>query len=359
MTFFLSQMQIIDSNNVERLNTLSDATALMTLMEDERVRVAALANFCKRNLSEVQATILETRADDYLEFSLLTEGAPTSRYTLRQFIGNETYSELVERIVELNGWENFENPHINIILLDKINRHADVLDYFVHVQLQHIEKSKPREFLTANLNTEGLQQVLNKQLVSRYPEGVKLATREMNRLISNYRQQGHTAAYPELFGYLLNLELISEVFNEVIHGEVIRAQDSIERFKELPVLMDDQDNANKFYKQFEAADLDLKWLLLDVVVASVKCMYIHSMQIVKRYSDGRLNFEKSAEAEKNRRLLKQRQVQVQNMAAYVDSLLQNKSYAVGNKLQASSMQERCQQITALIRKILTEIRMPV
>lgn len=125
-------------SKLERLNSITDATAIMSMMEDEAVRVAALANYIVRNLSTVKGIILETHTDDLLEYGLLSssEGSTSSsrsRYTLREFIGNKTYTELVVKVVQLNGWDNYENPHINIILLDKIYRHESVLEYLVKV----------------------------------------------------------------------------------------------------------------------------------------------------------------------------------------------------------------------------------
>lgn len=98
------------------------------------------------------------------------------------------------KVVEFNGWANYENPEINIILLDKINRHEFVLEYLIQMQHNNIERSKPREFLSANLITENLRHVLDKKLISQYPGGIKLVTQSssMARLVDKYHLEGHT-----------------------------------------------------------------------------------------------------------------------------------------------------------------------
>jgi len=66
----------------------------------------------------------------------------------------------VLKIVEFNGGTSFENSEVNIILLDKIQEHERVVQFLVEMQLNNIERSKPREFLRAILDTETLQKVL-------------------------------------------------------------------------------------------------------------------------------------------------------------------------------------------------------
>jgi hypothetical protein len=72
-SFFLSSMTQIDQESrnfgeVTRLNTLTDATALMMTMEDEQIRVAALALYIINNLKNLIDALLETNSKDLLDF---------------------------------------------------------------------------------------------------------------------------------------------------------------------------------------------------------------------------------------------------------------------------------------------------
>ena len=86
-TFYLAQMRVHEeaipySTSASRLNTLTDASCLMMVMEDQEVSIAALANYLIHNLNKQRSALLETDAKDMLEFKA---GA---KYTLRQFIGS-------------------------------------------------------------------------------------------------------------------------------------------------------------------------------------------------------------------------------------------------------------------------------
>lgn len=91
----------------------------------------------------------------------------------------------------------------------------------------------------------------------------------------------------------------------MIEGDIHKAQTQFERLEHLPVREEDSARADKFHKSFEASSLTLKWLLLDVVVSSIKCIYIDSMMI-KQQADGRLQYDRSISGEKNRANLKKR-----------------------------------------------------
>ena len=73
------------------------------------------------------------------------------------------------KVVEFNGGTSFENSEINMILLDKIKQHERVIEYLVQMQFNNIDRSKPREFLPATLNSEQMQETLNQKLINIYP----------------------------------------------------------------------------------------------------------------------------------------------------------------------------------------------
>jgi len=82
--------------------------------------------------------------------------------------------------------------------------------------------------------------------------------------------------------------MISEGFNHITAGEIQKAILDFERLKEIPILSSDASQAHKFFRHFEEAEPELKWLVLDVVVAVSKCMYIDAMTILHEFPDGQL-----------------------------------------------------------------------
>lgn len=182
------------------------------------------------------------------------------------------------------------------------------MEYLVQMQLNNIERAKPREFLKPVLDKKSLSDMLERKLMQHYPSGgIQLASTQMSRLVNMYKKEGHFAKYKGEHAILTSLEIISEGFNFIIEGNNKRAIDKFDRLKDLPILEKDAANASKFYKEFEKVSQEMKVLLLDVLVCSSKCMYLDSMMILQQSPDGQLMYDKSIQAEKNRTILKQRQ----------------------------------------------------
>ena len=97
----------------------------------------------------------------------------------------------------------------------------------------------------------------------------------MAKLITKYKQEGHDQKFKDQWQFYLNLELISEAFNNIIKGEIQKAIEVFERLKEIPI--QESDSAAKFYSKFEESKM--KWILLDVLIAVGKCFYIDAMMI--------------------------------------------------------------------------------
>ena len=181
----------------------------------------------------------------------------------------------------------------------------------------------------------------------------------MHRLLARYRKeeaQRPASKLSELLSDFGTLEVISEIFNFIIQGEIKQAKDGLERLKDIPILPTESGSADKFYQQFEKAKLELKWLLLDSVVAAAKCIYIEAIVIIYQSPDGQLQFEQTVEAEKNRSSLKRMKAQLRNLGNYIDSILTNKSFKIDNPHQAAAMEKRVEEIGSLIRKVNIEIQ---
>lgn len=136
----------------------------MQLMEDEQVSISAFATYILNNQKVQVDALLETDRKEMLDFGEKDDKTDRSKYSLRQFVGLQVYTEIVLKVVEFNGGSTFENSEINIILLDKIKHHDKVINYLIQMQLNAIDRFKPREFLRPSLDTETIQQVLSKKL---------------------------------------------------------------------------------------------------------------------------------------------------------------------------------------------------
>lgn len=128
------------------MSTLTDAVCIMMLMEDEHVSIAALAQYILNNQNPQIDAILEQRDLDLLHFTTdkqnqtrwsrdgqSLQNPNNAGYTLRQFLSNDTYKALVQKIVEFNGGDNLiiENSITNIALLDKVLQHEKVVEYLI------------------------------------------------------------------------------------------------------------------------------------------------------------------------------------------------------------------------------------
>lgn len=103
----------------------------------------------------------------------------------------------------------------------------------------------------------------------------------------------------------------------------MQAQLVFERLKVIPI--NDYDLAEKFYQKFENFQTELKWLVLDVVIACSKCIYCDAMQVLTTDNKyGRIDYDTSIESEHKRKLLTKRKMQLKNLGAFIESLIQNK-----------------------------------
>ena len=104
--------------------------------------------------------------------------------------------------------------------MDKIKHHEKVVNYLVQMQMNSIDKSKPREFLRTTLDSDTINQTISKKLTQIYQDGIPISSQQMAKLITKYKQEGHDQKFKDHWQFYLNLELISEAFNNIIKGEI-------------------------------------------------------------------------------------------------------------------------------------------
>jgi len=171
------------------------------------------------------------------------------------------------------------------------------------------------------------------------------------------------ANHPKLKADFDHLEVISRAFNFLIDGDLGQAQATFEKVKLIPIQEGDKDTAHMFSGKFQALDSRMQWLMLDVVTAAAKCIYILAMRIIHQEHDylggaGGLEFGSSTNSQKNRRDLKKRSQQVQNLGTFIECVIQSECYRKGRgqpESESQLMEQRLSQIGAMIRKINMEI----
>jgi len=109
------------------------------MMEDMKAIIIALAHFIIS--FDLTGMLLETDDRFTLQFTV------NNYLSLRAFIGDDNFIELVMKVVELNK----SNYAINILLLDKIKDFEQVLIAMIEWQKDLIDKHKPLEFVSASL----------------------------------------------------------------------------------------------------------------------------------------------------------------------------------------------------------------
>ncbi len=68
--------------------------------------------------------------------------------TLRNLIKNEgTFVKIVEKIVQINKDKGGPGQEINVLLLDKINKHKEVITEMTRLQRIEIETKSPNYFM--------------------------------------------------------------------------------------------------------------------------------------------------------------------------------------------------------------------
>ena len=203
------------------VNNLTDATCLMFAIDDDQISLGALA-MCilnnKGNFVDVADSkgvtsqldmvdfVLNNKNSGQLDFGVMlpsSDGSEPERakYDFSKFLYKEKYKDLVLKIVDLNegidlaqgnrdSLSRFEAEayDLNIILLDKVEERAKVLEYMVRVQHLQIANNGPNDFLTPEVDVEIIRKYLLNPGVSSL---IQIISQEniSRDLIQRYRQR--------------------------------------------------------------------------------------------------------------------------------------------------------------------------
>jgi hypothetical protein len=85
------------------------------------------------------------KATAYLDFETNTN------LTLRNILkDDQLFIRLVEEVVRINE----SNEAMSIMLLDKVNKHEDVIKYMIKMQMAEIERKRPEYFVGVGMGRE-------------------------------------------------------------------------------------------------------------------------------------------------------------------------------------------------------------
>lgn len=250
---------------------------------------------------------------------------------------------------------------INITLLDKIYEHQQVVKHFIKLQLRYLGHGKPNAFLNApDIGIETCNLAIQKRL-STIPGGgatIPLVTYEMATMVTKYKKGGLAKTYGSDFEYLDYLEIISKAMNCIVDGDIVQAQAIFERLNQiLPILQEADQDITKRAQRFPNFQPEMRWIILDSICASAKCMWIDVQNIMRDQNVSRgFQHDFSIQSEQKRRIVDRRRMQVKHLAAYIDYLIQNKSYQSDKPHSGDqTLRFRVEAIGKLLRKIELEI----
>ena len=106
--------------------------------------------------------------------------------------------------------------------------------------------------------------------------------------------------------FIRTLEVIAKGLNFITEGKVGKAKEEFYRQKMIPL---NSGEVDKLYQTFEQQVTHFKWLILEVVIASAKCIFCEIMQILTQENKfGKIDYDYSNESQIQRsRLLKWKQ----------------------------------------------------
>lgn len=100
------------------------------------------------------------------------------------------FLELISKVVQYNE----EDEPMNVMLLDKINKHEEVLMYLIKLQKAEILRNLPQYFVTGNKSSDDFIMHLKEP-----KRMMVLVTKEQARLLNEYEKQNMKRKYEGLY----------------------------------------------------------------------------------------------------------------------------------------------------------------
>lgn len=128
-----------------------------------------------------------------------------------------------------------------------------------------------------------MELVYSKKLKAQGKKHISLVDVQKAKLVNDKIRDNTFAKYPKLKAEFDNLKSLTEALNHVIDGNIRGAMTSFEKLKSIvPILDTQKDEFETQAKRFFSMDLRFKWLILDIVTASAKCLYMLTMDVLSK-----------------------------------------------------------------------------
>ena len=132
------------------------------------------------------------------------------------------------------------------------------------------------------LDKRVLEKAIAKQLKGKAPELIAFVGTQKKKLVDEKMRDNTFAKYPGLKAEFHHLEYYTIALNFIIKGDILQAQATFEKLKSiLPVLDNQKEEAGSLAKRFRTSAPKSQRLLLDIVIASSKCLYILAMEVIR------------------------------------------------------------------------------
>ena len=233
-------------------NYATEAISLLLFLEDVDFKLLTLARMIVKQ--KLHPLVLENDVQlSYLDFDYNTN------LTLRSVIRDELYEKLVQTMVRMST-----DVFVNILLLDKINRHEEVLRELIRVQREEIERNWP-EYWVRGVGRGGRGEEYRE-----WKEGerkiVAVVSEAHAELLNEYEKQELKKRYAHYFRVLIdNLEVIATAFNHIWSLDFDTALLHFSTLSFLPLRASDQPLLK--CKDYPNLDPSLKALIFPVVLA--------------------------------------------------------------------------------------------
>lgn len=209
------------------------------------------------------------------------------------------------------------------MLLDRIFEREHVLRILIEYQYQHINKHAPKDFLRPTIDKQLLASS-TQQLVNLSP--IPLVSQDKAKIVDSNKAKFRE--FKELKVEFDYIELITRSLNYVIKGNFQKALESMQQVKSIPLQVQDKANIDGILEKFVRQPIKMKWLLLNLVIASAKCLYLEALNLIK--SEGHEVRMALFEAKTSHHMLSQRVHQVQNLSLFIDAISEREPSSVFN-----------------------------
>jgi len=171
---------------------------LIFMVEDPQLELIALSHYIR------QHDKIEMLTESPMIYTLNYE--INKDVTLRSRLGDEKFNKLVLTMVHMI---RDTDKTLCVPLLDKIKERKAVLETLILISEDHLEKTKPQIFCSADASIEHPQRSSGNEYMHENKQRVLI---EFRHFFEQYRKEGLEREHGELFYVLRQLDVVAQAF---------------------------------------------------------------------------------------------------------------------------------------------------